>query len=153
MKRALPSLLVAAQFLLLIALVFSPRGELWAVGAPVIVAAALLVVGGLAVAVLGIRGLGAALTASPVPLKDAALVTTGIYRRVRHPIYTGLLIIGLGLVAFGSSFWHLAIWVALLVLLAAKARWEERMLLASHDGYRAYGARTGRFVPGIGRLH
>ena len=50
------------------------------------------------------------------------------------------------------GFWHLALWIALVSLLAGKARWEERMLLDEHPDYAEYAARVGRFLPGIGRL-
>jgi protein-S-isoprenylcysteine O-methyltransferase Ste14 len=92
------------------------------------------------------------LTASPIPRKNAGLVTGGIYGVVRNPIYTGLLLAGLGLVVFGASLWHIVTWLALLALLAGKARWEERMLRARHPDFDAYAARVGRFVPGVGRL-
>jgi protein-S-isoprenylcysteine O-methyltransferase Ste14 len=58
--------------------------------------------------------------------------------------------VALGLI--GASAWHVVIWVALVGLLSAKARWEERMLVAEHPDYRSYGARVGRFVPGLGWL-
>lgn len=150
MKRAF--VLVAAQLLLLAALVIMPHGSLWPVGALVLVGVIVLVLVGAALAVLGAVGLGSALTASPVPRDDAGLVTGGIYGVVRNPIYSGLLVGGLGLVMFGSSIWHILTWVALVVLLAGKARWEERMLRAKHPEFDAYAARVGRFVPGIGRL-
>lgn len=152
MKRALPYALVTLQFVLLGALVLVPRGALWPLGAIVMVSAAILILLGGAVAVLGVVGLGSALTASPVPKAGSSLVTTGIYSAIRHPIYTGLLVGGLGLVLFGASPWHIGLWFALLLLLAIKSRWEERMLLAEHPDYRDYGARSGRFLPGIGRL-
>jgi protein-S-isoprenylcysteine O-methyltransferase Ste14 len=41
---------------------------------------------------------------------------------------------------------------ALLVLLMAKARWEESMLISAMPGYRQYAQRTGRFMPDLGRL-
>ena len=59
---------------------------------------------------------------------------------------------GLGLALFGASIWHILAWVALVLLLAIKARWEERMLIAAHPDYPSYGARVGRFIPGLGRL-
>ncbi len=40
----------------------------------------------------------------------------------------------------------------LTALLMTKARWEESMLIRSAPDYRKYAQRTGRFVPGVGRL-
>ncbi|TFD74417.1 methyltransferase family protein [Cryobacterium fucosi] len=152
MKRALAFGLVSAQFVLLAALALLPHGSLWPVNAGVLVAAIVLGAGGVILAVLGVAGLGPALTASPIPREHAPLVTTGVYALVRSPIYTGLMTGGLGLALFGASIWHAAAWLALALLLAGKARWEERMLVAEHPDYVGYGARVGRFLPGVGRL-
>jgi protein-S-isoprenylcysteine O-methyltransferase Ste14 len=152
MKRAFASVLVSVQFILLAALVFVPRGSLWPVTGLAIAVGLVLILVGTSLAIFGVTGLGTALTASPVPRQNAALVTTGAYAMVRHPIYTGLMMGGLGLAVLGSSLWHAATWVALVILLATKTRWEERMLLAEHSEYRHYAARIGRFMPGIGRV-
>ncbi|TFB52842.1 methyltransferase family protein [Cryobacterium tagatosivorans] len=152
MKRALAIGLVSAQFLLLAALVLLPHGALWPVNAGVLAAGILLVLAGAILAVLGARGLGPALTASPIPREHAPLVTSGVYGLVRSPIYTGLMTGGLGLALFGASVWHIVAWLCLVLLLSAKTRWEERMLVAEHPDYRDYGARVGRFLPGVGRL-
>jgi protein-S-isoprenylcysteine O-methyltransferase Ste14 len=144
--------LVAAQLVLLAALVLIPRGALWPIGAAAIAVATVLLLLGAALAVLGAVGLGPALTASPIPRQGVGLVTRGVYGVIRNPIYTGLLVGGLGLVALGASVRHILAWVALLALLAGKARWEERMLRAQHPEFDDYAARVGRFLPGIGRL-
>ncbi|TFC52205.1 S-isoprenylcysteine methyltransferase [Cryobacterium sp. TMT1-21] len=152
MKRALAVGLVSAQFVLLAALAFLPHGSLWPVTVVVAVASAALCLAGAVLAVLGVVGLGPALTASPVPREHAPLVTTGVYGLMRSPIYAGLIAGALGLALIGASVWHLVAWVALLLLLAGKARWEERMLVAEHPDYAAYGAHIGRFLPAVGRL-
>ena len=152
MKRVLAVALVSLQFLLLLALALLPHGTLWPVNLGVVVAAILLAGGGAVLAVLGVLGLGPALTASPIPREHAPLVTTGVYGLVRSPIYTGLMSGGLGLVLLGASVWHLVAGLTLVLLLAGKARWEERMLVAEHPDYAAYGARVGRFLPRVGRL-
>lgn len=152
MKRALALGLVAAQFVLLGALAFLPHGQLWPVNAGVVVLAVVLALLGATLAVLGVLGLGPALTASPIPRENTPLVTSGVYGLVRSPIYTGLMTGGLGLALVGASVWHVVAWVALIVLLSAKTRWEERMLLAEHSDYAAYGASVGRFLPGVGKL-
>ena len=152
MKRALALGLVVAQFLLLGALVFLPHGSLWPVNALVIAVAIVLGAAGVILVVLGAMRLGSALTASPIPRERAQLVTSGVYGYVRNPMYTGLMVGGLGLALFGASVWHVIAWVALVLLLAGKARWEERMLVAEHPDYAGYAARVGRFLPGVGRL-
>lgn len=152
MKRLLALSLVGLQFVLLGALVFLPHGSLWPVCALVFFVSMILVGAGVVLAALGVRGLGRALTASPIPKQDAPLVSTGIYGLLRSPIYAGLMLGGLGLLMVGASIWHGIAWVMLIALLAVKTRWEERMLLAEHPEYYAYGARVGRFIPGVGRL-
>jgi protein-S-isoprenylcysteine O-methyltransferase Ste14 len=152
MKRALAFGLVSMQFLLLAAIILIPHGTLWPVNAGVIAACIVLALAGAALAVLGVTGLGPALTASPIPREHAPLVTRGVYGLVRNPIYTGLMTGGLGLALFGASGWHIAAWVALVLLLTGKTRWEERMLVAEHPDYAGYAARVGRFLPGLGRL-
>ena len=144
--------LVAAQFVFLILLGFLPWGSLWAREVTTIVIGLVLVALGVGIALAAGGALGRTLTPSPIPKADGQLVTGGVYARVRHPIYSGLLVLGLGLVAIGASVLHALAWVALLSVLMAKARFEERMLLDQYPGYRDYAARVGRLVPGIGKL-
>jgi protein-S-isoprenylcysteine O-methyltransferase Ste14 len=139
--------LVTGQLLLLVALIPVPRGDDWPVTGPLWIAAGALGV----VALVGLGAsalnLGSSLTASPLPLENAALRTTGAYRYVRHPIYSFVLLFSVALVMVSGSFLRLLPFVALVVLLSAKARWEERHLAARHGEYAAYCARTPRFVP------
>ncbi|MFT2816698.1 methyltransferase family protein [Leifsonia sp. A12D58] len=152
MRRALAFGLVVVQILLLVGLVLLPHGSIWPTNAFVVAAALVLIVVGVSLLIAGSGQLGSALTASPIPQKDAPLVTSGIYGFIRSPIYTGLITGGLGLTLLSGSLLHVFIWIALIGLLAIKARWEERMLIAQHPEYRLYGERVGRFIPGIGRL-
>lgn len=144
--------LVAAQFLFLMLLGFMPWGSLWPRDIAIIVIGLVLVALGVGIALAAGAALGRTLTPSPIPKADGQLVTGGVYAFVRHPIYSGLLVLGLGLVAIGASMLHLLAWVALLSILMAKARFEDLMLLGQYSGYREYAARVGRLVPGIGRL-
>lgn len=142
--------LVILQLGLLAALFLEPNGEWWPRNGIVLAVTLTIIFAGLLTVVWGVLGLGPALTASPIPKEQAPLVTQGVYGLVRNPIYSGLMIIGAGLVVFGASWWHVATWVALIVLLSLKARWEERMLGAAHPEFTAYAQRVGRFIPGIG---
>jgi protein-S-isoprenylcysteine O-methyltransferase Ste14 len=70
---------------------------------------------------------------------------------VRHPMYTAVLAIALGLTTWGASWAHLVIFLSLAMLLGTKARVEEKLLRERFPDYRDYQARVGRFFPGIGR--
>ena len=144
--------LVVLQFVLIALLVILPAGNLWAKGAFLAVVAGGLVTVGIAIAYLGARRLGKTLTPSPIPREGGELHTSGIYASVRHPIYTGLLTAAFGLALWGGSPGHLIAFVALLGLIAIKARAEEKMLLVAYADYREYASRVGRFLPGIGKL-
>src|SRR5512143_1514205 len=113
--------------------------------------------GGIAVAVLGsavlvwaARDLGAALTPLPLP-NGAGLAAHGAYRLMRHPIYTGVILACLGVAIGAGTVLSYASTALVLVFFEAKTRLEERWLVAAYDGYAQYAARTGKFLPGIGR--
>jgi protein-S-isoprenylcysteine O-methyltransferase Ste14 len=91
--------------------------------------------------------LGRALTPLPEPRDDAELTTSGLYRWMRHPIYTGVLGMAWGWTVMFPSVWTVAAAVALTGLLAFKAGYEERLLRSRFPGYADYAARTPRFVP------
>lgn len=138
-------MLVFLQFGLLIALVLFPDSaqvQTWATSAGIF-----LIGVGVIVTFMGFRGLGKSLTSNPVPNQDGKLVTTGIYSRVRHPIYSGLLAITLGLVVSSGVWSQILIWLALAMLLTYKYRWEEVMLAAKYKGYAEYKARVPAILP------
>jgi protein-S-isoprenylcysteine O-methyltransferase Ste14 len=114
------------------------------------VSGSLVLLGGL-VAVAAAAALGPGLTASPLPNARARLRTSGPYARVRHPIYTGLLVATAGVALASGRPTRLTAWLLLVLLLWAKARWEERHLRARFPDYASYTERTGRLVPRLPR--
>jgi protein-S-isoprenylcysteine O-methyltransferase Ste14 len=88
----------------------------------------------------------------PTPKRDAQLVTHGIYKFIRHPMYTSVLLLAAscawmaGLVLGGFAW---LIWVALFGVLLVKANVEERALSALYPEYASYQAKTWRFVTGL----
>ncbi|MFM7013597.1 MAG: methyltransferase family protein [Actinomycetota bacterium] len=143
------NLLVIGQFVLLGLLILVPPGLLSFSGMALWISltSQIILYLGLIVLGFGLVGLGSALTAHPIPNKKAKLVTTGIYRYIRHPIYTGLMIAGISLTLNGGLFPHGLFLVALIGLLNYKARFEEGLLQLRFPSYSAYAAKTGRFLP------
>jgi protein-S-isoprenylcysteine O-methyltransferase Ste14 len=79
------------------------------------------------------------------------LVTEGVYRRIRHPMYTALFLYSLGQALVvpnwvaGPSYG-----VAFGLLFALRLRAEERMMRETFPGeYEAYAMRTKRLIPGV----
>lgn len=67
-----------------------------------------------------------------------ALVSTGLYGVVRHPMYSGTLIMMLGTPLALDSFWGLLILIPALAALAMRIGDEEKMLTEELSGYREY---------------
>lgn len=109
----------------------------------------LVVVIGLVVLVWAARNLGSALTPLLLP-NGAGLTAHGAYRWMRHPIYTGVMLACLGAAIGSGTVLAYAATIVVAVFFEAKTRLEERWLVGAYDGYAAYAARTGKFVPGIG---
>ncbi|MBK9759536.1 MAG: isoprenylcysteine carboxylmethyltransferase family protein [Flavobacteriales bacterium] len=88
-------------------------------------------------------------TILPDPREGNTLSQRGIYRFLRHPMYTAVLLCGIA-VSFGApSLWR---WIALgtcLVVLVLKVLYEEGELSAKHPGYRQVMRGVPRLFPGI----
>ena len=107
----------------------------------------LLASAGLAMGVWGVRSLGPSLTPGTEPLPGAPLVTTGAYAHCRHPIYAGLVVLLAGYTLAWSN-WTMALVVGLVALqyFEAKARAEERWLMARYPEYQRYTVHVRRRV-------
>jgi protein-S-isoprenylcysteine O-methyltransferase Ste14 len=117
---------------------------------PVAVGVAVFVCG-LALRAWAVRELGRFFKFTVVVQADHRVVDTGPYRVIRHPSYTGLLTIELGLgVMLGTWLSIPACLGPPLVAFAIRLVTEERVLERElGEPYRAYMARTHRLVPGV----
>jgi protein-S-isoprenylcysteine O-methyltransferase Ste14 len=98
------------------------------------------------IVVLGKLSLGRSFGLTPA---NRGIVSTGLYRFVRHPIYLGYLITHVGFVIAYPADWNLAVLAAADVALLLRAICEERTL-ALDDAYRAYMGRVRwRIIPGV----
>ena len=66
------------------------------------------------------------------------VVCTGLYGLVRHPMYTGNVIMMVGIPLALGSYWGLVFVVPGLIVLASRIRDEEKLLQEELDGYREY---------------
>jgi protein-S-isoprenylcysteine O-methyltransferase Ste14 len=96
---------------------------------------------GFALAVWAAVTMGQSLSPFPRPPRGAELIDRGPYRVLRHPIYVGgaLFFAGLSLV---FSVYGLVLTAVLALFWVAKARLEERHLVARFPAYDDYRRRT-----------
>jgi protein-S-isoprenylcysteine O-methyltransferase Ste14 len=106
---------------------------------------------GLLLRVWSIASLGAAFRTTVEVDADQRLVDSGPYRWVRHPSYSGLMLITTGYGVVSGVWPSLVVAIALpLVVLARRIEVEEQALVATMgDSYRRYQARTKRLLPGV----
>ncbi len=142
---------VAVQFLLIALLFTAPRqAEPYGTISDLIgiVGVGVIALGAIILVTSFVR-LGKSLTANPVPKDDGVLVTSGLYGRVRHPIYFGLLVVAFGVVLDAGWWPQIIIALMLYFLLNIKAQFEEDLLRQKYPEYKAYALKTPRFFPRI----
>jgi protein-S-isoprenylcysteine O-methyltransferase Ste14 len=148
MRRGLTGwLLVAVQAILIVAVVVTPSGSAWPTPAWVVAAGWAISLLGAAWAIWAAFGLGDRLTPTPVPRDGGELRTDGPYAHVRHPIYSGVLLIVVGIALRTGSALGLMLTMVTIGFFHAKASYEERLLTERFPGYPAYADVTPRFVP------
>lgn len=104
-----------------------------------------------ALGIWSVAAMGKNRAASPEPVPGGELVASGPYQWVRHPMYLGLGLSLAGWVCLMGSLVGMWLLIPMAGILMGKARVEETHMLNRHPSYGAYSARTGRFLPGLGK--
>lgn len=81
--------------------------------------------------------------------ENCVLVTEGLYGYIRHPMYTSVILMQLGVVLFYPVWYQWLLWALLIIVLYLKAHREERLWMAHDPCYGAYRERTRYFIPYI----
>jgi protein-S-isoprenylcysteine O-methyltransferase Ste14 len=118
-------------------------------------------VAGIALVVIGIAGtfvaqmqMGASWRIGVDPGERTELVTDGLFRHSRNPIYAFMLLAWLGFGLLVPTWLMLGAGVLLIVGLEIQVRLveEPHMRRIAGERYMAWAREVGRFVPGLGRL-
>ena len=109
------------------------------------------IVGGLIVRWIAILQLGKAFTVDVAITEAAKLKTDGIYERIRHPSYSGMLAIVMGFGATMSSLYSfLVLVIPVLIAVIYRIYVEEKVLVKEFgNSYLEYKSKTKRLIPGI----
>ena len=87
---------------------------------------------------VAIKDLGRNLSPFPRPIKNSNLVTTGIYRITRHPMYYSLIFISIGFFIIKLSIYYLFLTISLALIIKFKIALEEKYLMNKFKNYLLY---------------
>lgn len=97
---------------------------------------------GLAILLVAFFNLRPSLRVSPIPIPGAPLITVGIYKYFRHPMYLGVLLVGASIAIQNFDIMSLISWLALFVVLSVKAAMEDSLLRMAHPHAADYQRRV-----------
>lgn len=100
---------------------------------------------------LSALSLRSALTAMPIPKKGGKMTSAGLYRYVRHPMYSSVLLFGLGIALYYGDLYKYILVGLLCTLFYFKSSYEEKFLIYTYSDYSDYAKRTPRFIPTLTR--
>lgn len=107
---------------------------------------------GMLICGIAILQLNKNLTTFPSPVQGGRLITTGMFKYVRHPIYSGLIVSFSAFAGYNGSLGKLLVTLLIVILLYFKSRYEENRLENAYPDYPVYRQHTGRFFPRIRKL-
>jgi len=87
---------------------------------------------------VSIKDLGRNLSPFPRPINNSNLVTTGIYRFTRHPMYYSLIFISIGVFIIKLSTYYLFLTISLALIIKFKIALEEKYLINKFKNYLLY---------------
>ena len=98
----------------------------------------LIIIIALIILLFAIKDLGRNLSPFPRPIKNSNLVTTGIYRFTRHPMYYSLIFISFGFFITKLSIYYLFLLTSLGLIIKFKIALEEQYLNNKFKNYLLY---------------
>lgn len=138
-------LLVTIQFILLTIFYIPIFSSFFQVPLIVKYLGAITSILGFLIIVIAILQLNKNLTPFPTPKENGVLINTGLYKYIRHPIYSGIFLAAIGIAFYTGSYWQLAISFILLILFYYKSKYEESLLIDKYQEYENYMKVTRRF--------
>ena len=87
---------------------------------------------------VSIKDLGRNLSPFPRPINNSKLVTKGIYRFTRHPMYYSLIFISIGVFIIKLSIYYLFLTISLALIIKFKIALEEKYLINKFKNYLLY---------------
>ena len=117
---------------------FVPQKQIIKVNSLSYLVGVLIIIIALIILLVAIKDLGRNLSPFPRPLNNSNLVTSGIYRFMRHPMYYSLILISFGVFIIKLSFYYLFLSISLALIIKFKISLEEQYLNNKFKKYLLY---------------
>ena len=142
LKAAYEIILVFLQFFIIILHFFQweliPQKQIIQVSTLSYLMGFLIIIFALIILLIAIKDLGRNLSPFPRPINNSNLVTTGIYRFTRHPMYYSLIFISFGVFITKLSIYYLFLSISLGLIIKFKIALEEQYLNNKFKNYLVY---------------
>jgi len=142
LKVAYEIILVFLQFFIIILHFFKweliPQKQIIQVSPLSYLMGILIIIIALIIMLVAIKDLGVNLSPFPRPIANSNLVTTGIYRFSRHPMYYSLIFISFGVFIIKLSIYYLFLSISLALIIKFKIALEEQFLTNKFKNYLLY---------------
>ena len=117
---------------------FIPQKQIIQVSSFSYFAGFLIIIIALIILLVAIKDLGRNLSPFPRPINNSNLVTKGIYRFTRHPMYYSLIVISFGVFITKLSIYYLFLSTSLILIIKFKIALEEQYLKNKYKNYLLY---------------
>jgi len=111
------------------------------------VVSGMFIILGILIILISILQLNTNISPFPSPRSKTILITGGMFKYMRHPIYSGIIISSISYSIYSGSIYKFIVAVVLYVLFYLKSIYEERKLSQQFLNYKYYKKVTGRFFP------
>ena len=142
LKAAYEIILIFLQFIIILLHFFQwefiPQKQIIQVSPLSYLVGVLIIIFAFMILLVAIKDLGRNLSPFPRPLNNSNLVTTGIYRFMRHPIYYALIFISFGVFITKLSIYYLLLSISLCLVIKFKIVLEEQYLNNKFKNYLLY---------------
>ena len=142
LKFAYEISLVLLQFFIIILHFFQwefiPQKQIIQVSSLSYLVGFLIIIIALIILLVAIKDLGRNLSPFPRPINNSNLITSGIYRFMRHPMYYSLIFISFGVFITKLSFYYLFLSTSLSLIIKFKIALEEQYLENKFKNYLIY---------------
>ena len=121
----------------------------WTSEVILVVIASAFILCGFAIGITALWNLRKSFAVAPQPRDNVELIQSGIYKYIRHPMYSAIFFVTTGILVARFTPEAIVVAIVIVIFFAVKIHFEEKALRKKYGGYEMYMTKTGRIFPRI----